>query len=53
MRKGRIIFDGLPSELTPALAREIYGSGEAGDEEVELALGATSAPVREEATLDS
>jgi phosphonate transport system ATP-binding protein len=53
MRKGSIVFDGKPSALSPAIAREIYGSGEAGDEEVELALGATSAPVREEATLDS
>jgi phosphonate transport system ATP-binding protein len=53
MRKGGIVFDGLPSELSPAIAREIYGGGEPGDEEVELALGATSAPARETATLDS
>lgn len=44
MRKGRIVFDGLPSKLSDADAREIYGSGEPGDEEVELALTATSAP---------
>jgi phosphonate transport system ATP-binding protein len=53
MRKGRIVYDGLPGELSPAIAREIYGGGDAADEEVELALGATSAPVRETATLDS
>ena len=44
MRKGRIVFDGLPSKLSDADAREIYGGGEPGDEEVELALTATSAP---------
>jgi phosphonate transport system ATP-binding protein len=43
MRKGAIVFDGLPSELSAADAREIYGGGEPGDEEVELALTATSA----------
>ena len=48
MRKGAIVFDGLPSELTESLAREIYGSGAAAgqenEDEVELALTATSAP---------
>jgi phosphonate transport system ATP-binding protein len=44
MRKGAIVFDGPPSALTESLAREIYGGGEPGDEEVELALTATSAP---------
>ena len=44
MRKGAIVFDGLPSKLSAAHAREIYGGGEPGDEEVELALTATSAP---------
>lgn len=47
MRKGAIVFDGLPSELSESLAREIYGSGATGqedEEEVELALTATSAP---------
>jgi phosphonate transport system ATP-binding protein len=44
MRKGSIVFDGPPSQLTDALAREIYGGGDPGDEEVELALTATSAP---------
>ncbi|AGT11229.1 phosphonate transport system, ATP-binding protein (plasmid) [Paracoccus aminophilus JCM 7686] len=27
MRKGRIVFDGVPELLTPAAAREIYGAG--------------------------
>ena len=44
MRKGAIVFDGLPSQLSDTLAREIYGSGDSGDEEVELAFTATSAP---------
>jgi len=39
--------------VSAEMAREIYGGGDPGDEEVELALGATSAPVRETATLDS
>ena len=46
MRTGRIVFDGAPGQLSEAQAREIYGGGEPGDEEVELALGATSAPAR-------
>jgi phosphonate transport system ATP-binding protein len=44
MRKGDIVFDGLPSQLSDAVAREIYGGGEPGDDEVELAFTATSAP---------
>ena len=44
MRKGKMVFDGLPSQLTDSLAREIYGGAEEGDEEVELAFTATSAP---------
>ena len=44
MRKGAIVFDGLPSQLSDTLAREIYGSGDPNDEEVELAFTATSAP---------
>jgi phosphonate transport system ATP-binding protein len=44
MRKGAVVFDGLPSQLTDAIAREIYGAGQPGDEEVELAFTATSAP---------
>lgn len=44
MRKGAVVFDGPPTALTEEIAREIYGGGEPGDEEVELALTATSAP---------
>jgi phosphonate transport system ATP-binding protein len=45
MRKGEIVFDGLPSQLSDSLARELYGGGAGnGDEEdVELAFTATSA----------
>jgi len=44
MRKGAIVFDGKPDELSPATAREIYGSGDpGGGDDVELALTATSA----------
>jgi phosphonate transport system ATP-binding protein len=45
MRKGEIVFDGLPGQLSDSLARELYGSGGGnGDEEdVELAFTATSA----------
>jgi phosphonate transport system ATP-binding protein len=32
MRKGAIVFDGKPAELTAAAAREIYGT-ELGDSE--------------------
>jgi hypothetical protein len=39
-----MVFDGPPAKLTEAIAREIYGGGAPGDEEVELALTATSAP---------
>jgi phosphonate transport system ATP-binding protein len=43
MRKGAIVFDGPPSALSEATARELYGSGGQGnEEEVELALSATS-----------
>jgi phosphonate transport system ATP-binding protein len=44
MRGGKMVFDGLPSELSDSLARDIYGGAEEGDEEVTLALTATSAP---------
>ncbi len=47
MRKGAVVFDGLPSELSEATAREIYG-GASGDEEIELALTATSAPTTQQ-----
>jgi len=45
MRKGTIVFDGKPEELTDSLAREIYaiGAGGGGDEEVAMAFSATSA----------
>ena len=49
MRKGAVVFDGRPAELTEDIAREIYGSGDPGDEDVELALTATSAPTNEAA----
>jgi phosphonate transport system ATP-binding protein len=43
MRKGAIVFDGAPGELSEATAKEIYGSGgQVDEEEVELALTATS-----------
>ena len=43
MRKGAIVFDGAPSQMSEAQARVIYGSGgQDHEEEVELALGATS-----------
>ena len=43
MRKGAIVFDGPPSALSESTARELYGSGGQGnEEEVELALSATS-----------
>ena len=35
---------GPPHKLSEPLAREIYGGGNPGDEEVELVLTATSAP---------
>ncbi len=44
MRAGKMVFDGLPSDLTDSLAREIYGGGaDDDDEEVALAFTATSA----------
>jgi phosphonate transport system ATP-binding protein len=43
MRKGAIVFDGKPSELTDALAREIYTVGDGSEEEVAMAFSATSA----------
>ena len=48
MRKGSIVFDGPPAKLTEAIAREIYGGGGVPEEEVELALTATSAPTEPE-----
>ena len=43
MRKGRVVFDGKPSELTDSLAREIYAVDGGNDEEVAMAFSATSA----------
>ncbi|MEM8980652.1 MAG: phosphonate ABC transporter ATP-binding protein [Pseudomonadota bacterium] len=34
MRDGRIVFDGVPGELTPGVARDIYGAGAAFSEAV-------------------
>ena len=48
MRKGVIVFDGPPAGLSDSLAREIYGGSDPGNEEVELALTATSAPTSEQ-----
>ena len=47
MRKGAVVFDGTPEQMTETIAREIYGSGGAPEEEVELALTATSAPTED------
>jgi phosphonate transport system ATP-binding protein len=35
MRKGAIVFDGSPAQLTPAVAREIYGTELADSEAIE------------------
>jgi ABC-type phosphate/phosphonate transport system ATPase subunit len=35
MRKGAIVFDGTPAQLTPAVAREIYGTELADSEAIE------------------
>jgi len=43
MRKGTIVFDGKPSELTDSLAREIYTVSDGSEEEVAMAFSATSA----------
>ena len=49
VRKGEIVFDGLPGQLSDTTAREIYGGSEEGDEELDLAFTATSAPLKAEA----
>lgn len=44
MRKGEIVFDGLPNQLSDALARELYGSGgDLSEEDVALDFTATQA----------
>ncbi|HYC44945.1 MAG TPA: phosphonate ABC transporter ATP-binding protein [Burkholderiales bacterium] len=48
MRKGAVVFDGTPAQMTESIAREIYGGGEGVvEDEVELALTATSAPTEQ------
>ncbi|TVQ56437.1 MAG: ATP-binding cassette domain-containing protein, partial [Rhodobacteraceae bacterium] len=42
MRDGRVVFDGAPSQLTTAVAREIYGADESFNE------AATSTAIAEE-----
>jgi len=42
MRKGRIVFDGTPEQLTTQIAREIYGAGS------EFSEAATSTEIREQ-----
>jgi phosphonate transport system ATP-binding protein len=41
MRKGRVVFDGTPSQLTTGIARDIYGAGN------EFSESATSTEIRE------
>ena len=49
MRKGRIVFDGTPAQLTTAAARDIYGAGAAFSEAAtSTALEPGPAPVRDE-----
>lgn len=44
MRKGEIVFDGLPSQLSDSLARELYGAGEGvTEDDVTLDFKATQA----------
>jgi phosphonate transport system ATP-binding protein len=43
MRKGEIVFDGLPGQLSDSLARELYGTGGDEEDEVELAFTASQA----------
>jgi phosphonate transport system ATP-binding protein len=43
MRKGEVVFDGLPGQLSDALARELYGTSTGEDDDIELAFTATSA----------
>ena len=50
MRKGRIVFDGVPSQLTTAAARDIYGGGaEFPEAATSTALEPHTAPIRDEA----
>ena len=47
MRKGRIVFDGTPEQLTTQIAREIYGAGS------EFSEAATSTEIREHVTVSA
>ncbi|QQS12409.1 MAG: phosphonate ABC transporter ATP-binding protein [Rhodospirillales bacterium] len=47
MRKGAVVFDGPPSSLTDAQAREIYATAGGGEEEVDMVMDATSAPLNQ------
>jgi phosphonate transport system ATP-binding protein len=52
MRKGEIVFDGLPSQLSDSLARELYGAGEGiTEEEVALDFKASQAETPAEAPI--
>jgi phosphonate transport system ATP-binding protein len=46
MAQGRVVFDDVPSALTEAVARELYGleAGEAMGEQDAAAVGALAAP---------
>ena len=41
MRKGRVVFDGTPAQLTTGVARDIYGAG------IDFSEAATSTEIRE------
>lgn len=41
MRKGRVVFDGTPAQLTTGVARDIYGAG------IDFSEAATSTQIRE------
>ena len=50
MRKGRIVCDGVPSQLTTAADRDIYGAGaEFPEAATSTALEPDTAPIRDEA----
>jgi phosphonate transport system ATP-binding protein len=42
MRAGRVVFDGVPTQLTPAMVRDIYGMSE---EELDQAETVTSTSI--------
>lgn len=50
MRKGRVVFDGTPDQLTTAAARDIYGAGaDFSEAATSTALEPQTAPIRDEA----